>query len=132
MIRPILALAVATVAFPALAQIGQGAIKRERYVQIREGERCPRSEDPEEVVVCGVTGENDRFRIPEQFREASPEDAQSGEGRAAEAQAAGDSGTLSCSAAGPGGFTGCAGEEYARWRAERKNQRVVRNRSVDD
>lgn len=132
MIRPVLALAAVAVAVPALAQVGQGGATRERYVQIREGERCPRSENPEEVIVCGTVREDERFRIPEEFREPLPGDAQSAEGRVAEAQAAGDSGTLSCSNVGPGGFTGCARQEYDAWRAQRRNQRVVREQSVDD
>ena len=132
MIRPILILAGLSLAFPAVAQTAaSNTPKRERLVQIREGERCPRGTD-EEVVVCYTQRPDEIYRIPERFREPLPEDAVTNTQRVAEAQAASDGGTLSCSAIGPGGFTGCSAQEYRAWAEQRRRQQAVRERSVDD
>lgn len=130
MIRPVLALAALSVALPASAQIVTQP-KRERYVQIAPGERCPRSTD-EEVIVCGTRGERDRYRLDEAFRGPAPADAQSAEGRVEEAQAAGNTGIGACSSQGIGGFTGCARGEYDAWRAQRRQQRAVGEKALDD
>jgi hypothetical protein len=77
------ALAIAALAGPASAQIitgdasagASGALTqsasapRTRMVSILKGETCPRSTDPDEIIVCGVVEPEDQFRIPPIIRE---------------------------------------------------------------
>lgn len=68
---------------------------------------CPRSTESE-VVVCARKPEAERYRIPERFREAGPiQTRQSWAARAQSFEYVGRTGTMSCSAVGPGGHTGC-------------------------
>jgi len=131
MIRSILLIAGLATAVPALAQAPGNPPRKERLVQIREGERCPRDTN-DEVFVCYQQNPNEIYRIPERFRGPLPEDAMTNVQRVAEMEAASDSGTLSCSPVGPGGFTGCSAQEAQAWAAERRRQQAVRERSVDD
>ena len=65
--------------------------------------------DPKEIIVCGSRKRDERFRLPDrsnaQFDPSGDLKSVMNErvGWAAE----GDTGTGSCSAVGPGGFTGC-------------------------
>ena len=133
MIRPVLALTALSIALPAFAQVTTPQPRRERYIQIAPGERCPRSANPdEEVIVCGERKQEDRYRLDVRFRGPTAEDAQSAEGRVEATQNAGDTGTGSCSNVGPGGFTGCYGQELSAWKAQQRRDRVTREQTVDD
>ena len=68
-----------------------------------------KSLDKDEVVVCGSRKRDERYRLPD--RNALPFDP-AGEMKSVMNErvgwaAEGDSGTQSCSAVGPGGWTGC-------------------------
>lgn len=132
MLSSVFLLAAMASPLPALVQTAGTPPKRERYIQVREGERCPRSDNPDEVIVCGVENENERFRIPERFREALPEDATTGIARVTEVQNISNEGINSCSAIGPGGFTGCLSEEIRAAAAQRRREQAARDRAVDD
>jgi len=68
---------------------------------------CPRSTD-DEVVVCARKPEAERYRIPEPYRSTGPRQlSQSWAARAQSFETVGSTGLNSCSAVGPGGFTGC-------------------------
>jgi hypothetical protein len=65
--------------------------------------------DPKEIIVCGSRKRDERFRLPDQSN--APFDP-AGEMKSVMNErvgwtAEGDSGTGSCSAVGPGGWTGC-------------------------
>lgn len=97
-------------AAPALAQDGN---YRSRTVLVYGDDPCPKSENPDEIVVCARRPEEERFRIPKNLRE---------EERAATISRADDVGAQraalasgrptatgigSCSSVGPGGMIGC-------------------------
>lgn len=68
---------------------------------------CPRSSESE-VVVCARKPEAERYRIPERYRKGgSLQSRQSWAARARSFEYVGRTGTMSCSAVGPGGHTGC-------------------------
>ncbi|MFQ3667183.1 MAG: hypothetical protein SNJ79_14325 [Sphingomonadaceae bacterium] len=105
----ILGSAAALLALPADAQSNY----RTRTVIVYGDDPCPRSDNPDEIIVCARQPEEERFRIPKELREAeraaniAREDnvatnrAQLASGRDSA------SGPGSCSTAGPGGTTGC-------------------------
>ncbi len=103
-------------ASPAAAQ----GTYRERSVIVYGTDPCPKSSNPDEIVVCSRRPEEERYRIPRAVREqdadviarrdnvaAKRDELASGRPSAA--------GTGSCSPVGAGGFTGCtAGLNVAR------------------
>lgn len=98
---------------------------RERVVEVFGDDKCPEPRG-DEVVICKRLGESDRFRIPTEFREAAAADAVSQEARIDEMVALGRTGTGSCSAVGPGGFTGCFQQQVQNNRDERRSVRRAR------
>ena len=102
---------------PALAQ------NRVSEVIVYGTDPCPRSTD-DNVVVCARRPETERYRIPERFRGGGPrQPRESWAERAKTLETVGDTGTLSCSAVGPGGHTGCLQKLIDQARRERKEQR---------
>ncbi len=83
---------------------------------------CPRSTD-DEIVVCARKDERERYRIPERLRRGgSLQSRQSWAARARSFETVGATGTNSCSAVGPGGFTGCLGQLTKQAFEERREQ----------
>ena len=79
---------------------------------------CPRSTD-DDVVVCARKPEADRYRIPERYRSAGPRQLrESWAARAQSFETVGATGINSCSAVGPGGFTGCLAQIIDKARKE--------------
>ena len=80
---------------------------------------CPESKG-DEIVVCARMGEADRYRIPSSLRD-DPNDSrnQAMSERIKSYEYVGASGTMSCSASGAGGFTGCGLKEIDRAYAEK-------------
>ena len=79
---------------------------------------CPRSTD-DQVVVCARKPEGDRYRIPERYRSAGPRQTrESWAARAKSFETVGATGINSCSAVGPGGFTGCLAQIIDKARQE--------------
>lgn len=82
---------------------------------------CPKS-SPDEIVVCSVYSEGDRYRIPQILRNDPNDPAnQSWSERAISLRTLGASGTNSCSPSGAGGFAGCTSELIAAAYEERQN-----------
>lgn len=107
---------LAALSGPAAAQSSGGA----RIVEIivYGDDPCPRSTESE-VVVCARKPEAERYRIPEQLREGgSLQSRQSWAARARSFEYVGRTGTMSCSAVGPGGYTGCLQNMIERAEAE--------------
>ncbi len=98
------------IAAPAMAQDGT---YRSRTVVVFGNDECPKSTNPDEIIVCARRPEEERFRIPKDLREQERAEAiaredQVGENRAALASGrASATGIGSCSTAGAGGITGC-------------------------
>lgn len=104
-------------AAPALAQNS-----RVSEIIVYGTDPCPRSTD-DEVVVCARKPESERYRIPERLREGGSRQArQAWAARARSFETVGASGTNSCSAVGPGGFTGCLQQIIKKAREERVEQ----------
>jgi hypothetical protein len=79
---------------------------------------CPRSTD-DDVVVCARKGEEERYRIPERYRSAGPRQSREAWAvRAKSFETVGATGINSCSAVGPGGFTGCLAQIIDKARSE--------------
>ncbi len=106
----ILSLSLLASAAPAFAQGLAGPQPGDEKINqliIYGDDACPQSDD-DEIVVCARLAEADRYRIPKKLRdvENTPiKEAWNNRVLAYENVAA--SGTLSCSAIGAGGFTGC-------------------------
>ncbi|MEZ0243541.1 MAG: hypothetical protein ACAH11_09220, partial [Sphingomonas sp.] len=92
-------------AAPAFAQTAQPGV-----VLIYGKDKCPTNENGDEIVVCRRLDEAERFRIPQDLREADvkPQN-ESWAVRSQDALTAGQTGIGSCSAVGVGGATGCFG-----------------------
>lgn len=114
--------ALAAFSGPAAAQSTGGA----RIVEIivYGDDPCPRSTESE-VVVCARKPEAERYRIPERYREGgSIQSRQSWAARARSFEYVGRTGTMSCSAVGPGGHTGCLQQVIERAESEYRDEVV--------
>jgi hypothetical protein len=82
---------------------------------------CPRSTD-DAIVVCARKPESERYRIPERYRQGgSLQSRQSWTQRAKSFEYVGRTGIQSCSAVGPGGYTGCLQNMIDRAKAEARD-----------
>ena len=122
---PMLALMIATVATPAMAQQDLAAAgqppERIRSVAIQRGEPCPKAVG-DEVVVCTTIVEP--YRIPQTLRRQEPSAAnQSWVNRTAYADQLGRAAAglpNTCSVIGSGGATGCATAAARAYGAEKR------------
>lgn len=128
------ALLMAASALPALAQqqpgpapqqaetapAGTTGSERTNLVIVYGDDPCPQSAGSD-IVVCARKGEEERYRIPEPLRgdPNQPSNQAWGE-RVRSMEYVGRSGTESCSATGPGGFTGCFNQLARLAKAERQ------------
>ena len=109
------------VAALADATAGVGAPERVRALIVFGQDACPPSTD-DEVVICARRDENERYRLPKEFRHSKPNVAQGSWAATAR--------TLdyvsrvglpdSCSPVGSGGATGCYRQFVQQWAAERR------------
>jgi hypothetical protein len=116
----VLALAQAADA-QALSSVDEHGIKR---MVVFGDDPCPKS-STEEIVVCARRPDNDRYRIPERFRQPDEltGDREAWAYKAEELEMVGASGIQSCSPVGPGGATGCMQQLINAARLEqRKNK----------
>lgn len=113
--------AIALGASSASAQSADDGEVRIAEIIVYGDDPCPRSTDSE-VVVCARKPETERYRIPERFRESgSLQSRQSWAARARSFEYVGQTGTMSCSAVGPGGHTGCLQNMIDRAKADYRN-----------
>ena len=92
-------------AAPARAEPAEPKIN---FLIVYGEDKCPESKG-DEITVCAIKNEGERYRIPEEFR--SPATGPSNEAwtnRVNSYQTVGRSGPQSCSPVGPGGWTGCS------------------------
>ena len=119
------AIAAGAAALPATAE-AQSANPSE--IIVYGNDPCPRSTD-DQVVICSRRPETERYRLPETYRPSGTrQQKQAWANKARSIQNVGATGTNSCSAVGPGGFTGCLTEQIKQARREtreRNDQSVV-------
>ena len=102
------------------APAGSTGSERVNLVIVYGEDPCPQSEGSD-IVVCARKGEEERYRIPEPLRgdPNAPANQAWGE-RVKSMEYVGRTGTESCSATGPGGFTGCFNQLARLAKAERQ------------
>ena len=113
---PLAALALLAPVLPAHAQ------QTDRVLTIYGKDKCPTNSSGQDIFVCVVRPESERYRIPKEFR--APTDIapanQSWANRAAAVDALGRTGADSCSSVGPTGWTGCWAQQMRQAKAEWK------------
>ena len=83
---------------------------------------CPRSSESE-IVVCKHYPESERYRLaPSQNPQGTRQQRQSWARQSRVLTTVGSTGTGSCSAVGPGGFTGCLNQEIKQGLRESREQ----------
>jgi hypothetical protein len=108
----------AVLALPSEPAAAQTEEVRIAEIIVYGDDPCPRSTD-DSVVVCARKPESERYRIPERYRESGPRQTrESWAARARSFEYVGRTGTMSCSAVGPGGHTGCLQNMIDRAKAE--------------
>lgn len=108
----------------------EGPPKRVRSILLYGDETCPKSEDPDEIVVCANAGDSP-YRIPKQFRNKPSEaaGARSWTSRMETVEEVNRSGLPnSCSPVGSGGQTGCTRAMIRQWYLERLQQKAQATR----
>ncbi len=86
---------------------------------------CPQS-NADEITVCARKSESERYRIPEALRESDSPENRAWTDRVLAYETVGASGTLSCSAVGAGGMTGCLNKLIGTAYAEKRNDPNIR------
>jgi hypothetical protein len=110
---------------PADIPSGDGSQPRQRLVTVFGNEACPKPRSADEVVVCARLPESEVYRIPEPLRRAENRQSVLTQNRALLlGDGAGGAGNSigSCSAIGPGGFTGCDRKQIDAWAQDRTNR----------
>lgn len=86
---------------------------------------CPVSTS-DQITVCARKDESERYRIPEVLRESGSPQNEAWNNRVLAYETVFDSGTLSCSPTGPGGWTGCTQNMIDQAYAEKRTDASVR------
>lgn len=116
-------LAAAALAAPAPAQDAGG--DKVRMVIVYGDDPAPPVQGDEILVVARLP-ENDRYRIPEALRFSDDPANMAWARRVERLDLVGQSGTMSCSTAGAGGFTGCTQQLIDAFYADRREGADVR------
>jgi hypothetical protein len=123
-----IALALFVLAPLALSMPASAQIANERILTIFGEDKCPSD------TICVRAPENERYRIPKQFRSdgiIKPEN-QSWAARAEGTLSAGArTGIGSCSTSGPSGWTGCWAQQMRAARAEAKAAAAENNPDIE-
>ena len=95
---------------------------RTKFVTTYGTDPCPKSTDPDEIVVCVNRPDEERFRIPPSVRTDTGRPTGPNERKALLGDDAGGAGggIGSCTAVGPGGGTGCFQAQSDAYRAAKK------------
>lgn len=116
-------LAAAALAAPVAAQDTGGDKVR---MVILYGEDAAPQASSDEILVVARLPENDRFRIPETLRFSDDPANMAWARRVEKLDLIGQSGTMSCSTAGAGGFTGCTQQLINAFYADKRESPDVR------
>jgi hypothetical protein len=106
--------------------------KRVRSILVYGDEQCPKSENPDEIVVCANAGESP-YRIPKRFRNQPKEGGASNAwtNRVETVEQFNRAGLPnSCSPVGSGGQTGCTRAAIRQWYQERLDQKAKAARTT--
>lgn len=106
-------------ASPVAAQ----APTREASVTVYGDDPCPTPADPEEIVVCARRPEEERYRIPQEFRRSRPMETSWGSRAVQLEEAQRDTRPDSCSVVGSFGQSGCTRHWIDQWAQERRGRR---------
>lgn len=109
---------------PAAAQDDSGGEAVNQLI-IYGDDACPPSTS-DQITVCARKDEAERYRIPEALRGAEDPRNEAWSNRVLTYEAVLDSGTLSCSPAGAGGWTGCTQQMIDQAYAEKRTDTSVR------
>jgi hypothetical protein len=102
----------------ALTPIPAAAQQSGAEVIVYGNDPCPRDTSGT-IVVCRHRPETERYRLPKnQQLQGSRQSRQSWANQARDLASTGNTGTMSCSAVGPGGHTGCLIQEIKRSKQE--------------
>jgi hypothetical protein len=115
--------AAALALFPAPAAAQGAQQERIRRLVVYGSDPCPRSTDPEEIVVCARRPDKERYRIPSELRDSVTADDPESTAWAARAESleyVGRTGIESCSTVGTAGVSGCWNEMVRAWRRDRR------------
>lgn len=97
---------------PALAQAGQTKIV------IYGNDPCPRD------AVCVRAPESQRYRLPQsQNPQGTRQERQSWANKSQQLMSVGNTGAMTCSPVGPGGYTGCLTQEINRAKQDAQEQK---------
>jgi len=107
---------------PALAQ---GSGETINALIVYGEDPCPVSTG-DQITVCARKDEAERYRIPEILRDTVSPQNEAWNNRVLAYETVFDSGTLSCSPTGPGGWTGCTQSMIDQAYAEKKTDASVR------
>ncbi|MFN6935225.1 MAG: hypothetical protein ACK4NZ_08745 [Tsuneonella sp.] len=120
---PLIAAATAF-AVPAAAQDAGG--DKVRMVIVYGDDAAPEASSSDEILVVARLPENDRFRIPESLRWSDDPENMAWARRVEKLDLIGNFGTMSCSTAGAGGFTGCTQQLINAFYADKRDSADVR------
>jgi len=120
---PLLAATAAAFAVPAAAQDTGG--DKVRMVIVYGEDAAPQASS-DEILVIARLPENDRYRIPEALRFSDDPANMAWARRVERLDLVGKSGTMSCSTAGAGGFTGCTQQLINAFYADKREGADVR------
>ena len=110
-------------ASPAAAQERGG--DRVNMVIAFSEEECPAARD-QEIVICEILVEEERYRIPSNLRFSESTKNVAWSRRVDKIRYVGEFGTMSCSPAGPGGFSGCNQQMIDAWAKDKSEAEQVR------
>ena len=120
---------LATFAAALLLPVPAMAQQTDRVLVIYGNDKCPTNASGEQIVVCTIRPEGERFRIPKELRTPlviTPEN-QSWAAKANDTLNAGAaSGIGSCSAVGAGGWSGCWAQQMRAAKAQRRAEAAER------
>lgn len=111
------------IAVPQAPALAQNSGDRVNQIIVYGNDPCPRSTD-DEVVVCARKPETERYRIPERYRPSGTrQQMEAWANRAKAIEYVGQTGTMSCSPVGPGGWTGCLSQAIKRAKSDATESR---------
>ncbi|BDI59760.1 hypothetical protein [Qipengyuania nanhaisediminis] len=125
LIAPLAAPLVAFAATGPVSAQGEGGDRVNMVIAYDESE-CPTPTVEGEIVVCEILVEAERYRIPSNLRHSDAPENTSWARRVETIRYIGEFGTMSCSPAGAGGFTGCTQKMIEAAYADRAESENVR------
>lgn len=118
-------LAAPSLAQDAAAGAAQAGDERINQLIIYGDDPCPVSTS-DQITVCARKDESERYRIPEILRQSEDPENEAWNNRVLAYESVLDTGTLSCSPVGAGGWTGCSQQMIQQAYAERQSDASVR------